>query len=56
MFSFLGYKTLRAVVTLSFSNFFQSFYPDGKFIPSHLHSFTNGLFFVILRAFFPISS
>ena len=32
-FSFLVYKTLRAIVTLFFSDFFQSFFSDGKFIP-----------------------
>ena len=42
IFSFLKYKLLRAIVTLFFSNFFQSFFSDGKFIPSQLYLFIKG--------------
>ena len=52
MFSFLAYKTLRAMVTLFFSHFFQSFISDGKFIPSHLYSFIKDLYFVIFSGFY----
>ena len=43
-FLFLTYKTLRAIVTLFFSNFFQSSFPDANFISSQLYWFL--LFFV----------
>ena len=35
-FSFLSYKTLREIVTLFFSNFFQSSFSDGQFITFQL--------------------
>ena len=54
--NFLVYKTLRAVVTLFFSNFFQLSFSDGKFIPSQLYLFIKGLIFVIPSECFPISS
>ena len=56
IFSFLTYKTLRTIVTLFFSNFFQSSFSDGKSIPSQLYLFIKGLIFVILCGFFSISS
>ena len=56
MFSFLAYKTLRAIITLFFSNFFQSSFSDGKFIPSQFYSFIKGLNFVILCGSFVICS
>ena len=55
-FSFLAYETLRAIVTIFFSNFLQSFFSDGKYILSHLYLFIKGLVFVILSACFPIFS
>ena len=55
-FSFLAYKTLRPIVTLIFSIFFQLPFSDGKFIPSQLYLFIKSLFFVILRGSFSISS
>ena len=48
-------KILRAIVTLFFSNFFQSSFSDGKFIPSQLYLFIKGLIFVILCGSFFIS-
>ena len=48
--------TLRVIVTLFFSNFFQSTFSDRKFIPSHLYLFIKGLLFVIVSACFLISS
>ena len=39
------------MVTLFFSEFFQSSFSDGKFIPSHLYLFVKGLIFVILSAY-----
>ena len=56
IFSFLAYKTLRAIVTLFFSIFFQSSFSDGKLIPSQLYLFINGLIFLILCENFLISS
>ena len=56
IFSFLAYKTLRAIATLFFSNFFQLFFSDGKFIPSQLYLFIKGLIFVILCGSLFISS
>ena len=53
--SFLVYKTLREIVSLFFSNVFQSSFSDGKFIPSHIYSFIKGSIFVILSACFLIS-
>ena len=56
IFSFLPCKTLRAIVTLFFSKFFQSFFSDGKFIPCQLHLFIKGLIFIILCRSLFISS
>ena len=39
IFSFLAYKTLKAIVKLFFSDFFQSSFSDGKFIRSQLYLF-----------------
>ena len=47
-FIFLVYKTLRAIVTLFFSNIFQSYYCNGNFVPSQLYLFIENLIFVIL--------
>ena len=55
-FSFLAHETLRATVTLFFSNFFEWSFSDGKFIPSQLYLFIKGLIFVIVCRFFLISS
>ena len=41
-------KQLRAIVQLFFSNFFQSFFSDGKFISFQLYLFIKCLIFVIL--------
>ena len=49
--SFSPCKTLRAIVTIFFSNFFQSSFSDGKFTPSHLYLFIKGLIFVVLSEF-----
>ena len=46
-FIFLVYKTLRAIVTLFFSNIFQSYYCNGNFLPSQLYLFIENLIFVI---------
>ena len=54
IFSFLAYKTLRAIVPLFFSDFFYSSFSDGKFIPSHL--FIKGLIFLIRCGSYLISS
>ena len=51
-FSFLAYKTLWAIVTLFFSNFFQSSFCDGKFIPSQLYSFVKGLILLFFADLF----
>ena len=56
IFSFLAYKTLRVILTLFLSNFFQLSFSDEKFIPSYLYLFIKGLIFVLLSACFPISS
>ena len=56
IFFFLEYKTSRAIVILLFSNFFQSTFSGGKFIPSQSYLFMNGLIFVILYRSFLISS
>ena len=56
IFCFLTYKTLKAIVTLFFSIFFQSFFSDGICIPFQLYLFIKGLIFVILSERFPISS
>ena len=48
-FLFLAYKTLRAIVRLFFSNFFQSYFSDGKFIPTQLYIFRKGLICVVLH-------
>ena len=50
-FFFLAYKTLRAIVTLVISNYFQSSFSDQKYVPSQLYLFTKGLNFVILCRF-----
>ena len=50
-FLFLVCKTLRAIVTLFFSNFFHSSFLDGKPIPSYLYLFIKGLSFVIASEF-----
>ena len=55
-FSFLGYKTFRAIVTLFFSNFFQSSFSDGKFVPFQFYLFIKDLIFLILYGYFFISS
>ena len=52
----LAYKTLRVITTLFFSNFFQSSFPDGNSIPSHLFLFIKDLIFVIFSGYFPLSS
>ena len=49
-FSFLAYKTLRAIVPLFFSIFFQSSFSDGKFIPAQLCLFVEDLIFVGLTS------
>ena len=50
---FLAYKTIRAVVTLFFSIFFQSSFSDRKVIPFQAYLFINGLIFgYYLRDFF----
>ena len=51
-FIFLVYKTLRAIVTLFFSNIFQSYYCNGNFLPSQLYLFIENLIFVILSKVF----
>ena len=51
-FIFLVYKTLRAIVTLFFSNIFQSYYCNGNFVPSQLYLFIENLIFVILSNVF----
>ena len=51
-FIFLVYKTLRAIVTLFFSNIFQSYYCNGNFVPSQLYLFIENLIFVILSKVF----
>ena len=56
IFLFLAYKILRAIIRLFFSNFFQSSFLDGKFIPSQLYLSINGLIFVNLSGCFHISS
>ena len=56
IFSILGYKTLRAIVRSIFSNFIQSSFSDGYFIPFQLYLFIKGLIFVSLSGFFPIFS
>ena len=55
IFSFLAYKTLRAIVTLFSSLFFQLSFCGGTFIPSQLHLFIKGLIFVMLCGSFFIS-
>ena len=50
LFSF--YKTLRAIVILFFSNFFQSSFSDGNLISSELYLFIKGLIFIVLSGFF----
>ena len=54
MFSFLEYKTLRAIVTLFFSSFFQLSFSDVKFILSLLYLFIKDLIFVILTGFYSV--
>ena len=50
---FLAYKTLKAIATLFFSNFFESLFSDVKFLPSsQLYLFIKGLIFVIFSGFF----
>ena len=44
------------MTTLFFSNFAQSSFTDGKFIPSHLYLFIKGYTFVIVSEYFPNSS
>ena len=51
-----SFKTLRAIVVLFSSNFFQTYFSDRKFISSQLYLFINGLIFVILFGSFFISS
>ena len=55
-FFFLAYKILKGIVTLIFSNFFQSSSSDGNFIHSHLNFFIKGLISFILCGSFLISS
>ena len=50
------YKILRAIVTLFFSNIFQSTFSNGNFFPSHLYLFIKNLIFVIFSWVFPIFS
>ena len=47
---------MRAIFALFFSNIFQSPFPNGNFIPSHLYLFIKNLIFIILSWFFPIFS
>ena len=53
---FFTYKTLRAIITLFYSNYLPSFFYDWKFIPSYLYLLVSDLFICILSAYFPISS
>ena len=56
IFSFLACETLRTIVTLFFSNFWQSSFSEGEFIIYQLYLFINDLIFVILSGCFPIYS
>ena len=56
MYIFFSIQTLRAIVRLFSSIFFQSSFSDGKYIPSQLYLFTKDLDFFILSECFPISS
>ena len=56
IFSFLVYKTLRAIVRLFFSNFYQIIFFWWMIIPSQLYLFIKSLTFVILWRSFFISS
>ena len=49
-------KTIRAIVILFSSNFFESSFSGEKFIPSYLYLFIKGSFFVILSGIFLIFS
>ena len=53
---FFSIQNIKAIVSLSFSIFFQSSFLDGKFISSHLYLFIKCLIFVILWGSFFISS
>ena len=48
LFFFSIQKTSRAIARLFFSNFFQSSFSHGKFIPFHLYLFIQDLVFVFL--------
>ena len=43
---------MKSNVTLFFSSFFQSSFPDGKLTPSHLYLFIKDLTVVIFPGFF----
>ena len=43
---------MKSNVTLFFSSFFQSSFPDGKLTPSHLYLFIKDLIVVIFPGFF----
>ena len=53
---YLLWKTIRAIVILFSSNFFESSFSGEKFIPSYLYLFIKGSFFVILSGIFLIFS
>ena len=55
-FSLFIMQLLRGIVRLFFSNFFQSSFSDGKFIPSYLYFFIKGLIFVILSGFYSVTA
>ena len=52
MYIYLGCKTLKAIVTLFFSIFFQSLFSVGKFIHPYFYLHIKGLIFVIVYIFF----
>ena len=52
IFSFLLWKTLRSIVTLFFSNFFQSSVSDGSFISFQLCLFIKGLILLFFVGIF----
>ena len=56
MFCFLRHKALREIVRLFLSVFSLAAFSDGKFVLHHLYIFSEGLIFVILSGFFPVSS
>ena len=54
IFSFLAYKTLRAIIRLFFSIFFQLSFSDRQFIHYQLHLWKIDLIFTILPGLFSI--